>query len=116
MRIEAGYAAFRKMLLYNPLTYFFLYGLLTERQFPGFHYRKWLAMALVLLFSPLMNPVGEAVYDWIAKNRHRIPGGRFCPLPLNFPDLHAKAGDSISVTPADESSSAGPVRSIGRQQ
>jgi predicted DCC family thiol-disulfide oxidoreductase YuxK len=36
--------------------------------------------ALVLLFSPLIYPVGEAAYEWVARNRYRLPP-RTCKVP-----------------------------------
>lgn len=41
----------------------------------------WSALALLLLFSPLSNPVGNRVYDWIARNRYRLPGST-CQRPF----------------------------------
>ena len=32
-------------------------------------------MHLVAFFFPLFSPVGEAVYNWIARNRHLMMGG-----------------------------------------
>ena len=34
--------------------------------------------ALVSLFFPLFSPVGEAVYNWIARNRRLMMAGESC--------------------------------------
>lgn len=34
----------------------------------------WLTAFLALLLSPLGNRTGDALYRWVARNRHRLPG------------------------------------------
>jgi predicted DCC family thiol-disulfide oxidoreductase YuxK len=36
----------------------------------------WLAAAILVLLTPLGNPAGSAIYRWIARNRHRLPGSQ----------------------------------------
>ena len=82
----SGFAAFKIMALYNPLTYFVLLLPLLLPQGVFFHHRSWLVVSFLLLFSPIFAPVGEALYAWIARNRHRIPSGQSCAVdtPNNF--------------------------------
>jgi predicted DCC family thiol-disulfide oxidoreductase YuxK len=37
-------------------------------------WRPWTALAIAAFFSPLSNPIGQPLYDWVAANRHLIPG------------------------------------------
>ncbi len=76
----SGFSAFRIMALYNPLTYFVLLLSLIPPQPKLFHYRYWLAASFLLFFSPVFVPVGEAVYSWVARNRHHILSRESCPL------------------------------------
>jgi predicted DCC family thiol-disulfide oxidoreductase YuxK len=77
----SGFAAFKIMALYNPLTYFVLLLPLLLPQGVFFHHRSWLVITFLLLFSPVFAPVGEALYAWIARNRYRIPTRESCPAP-----------------------------------
>jgi predicted DCC family thiol-disulfide oxidoreductase YuxK len=77
----SGFAAFKIMALYNPLTYFVLLLPLLLPQGVFFHHRSWLVVTFLLLFSPVFAPVGEALYAWIARNRYRIPTRESCPAP-----------------------------------
>ncbi len=70
-RVWTGFAAFRAMALYNPLSYFVAIVLLLVAAHFGLS--NWLMAALLLLFAPFLTPAGEAVYDWVARNRYRIP-------------------------------------------
>ena len=36
----------------------------------------WLAAAILVMLTPIGNPLGSAAYRWIARNRHRIPGNQ----------------------------------------
>ena len=76
----SGFAAFKMIALYNPLTYFILLFPLLLPQAVFFHYRSLVAIAYLLFFSPIFSPVGEAVYRWIARNRYRIPSEVSCAL------------------------------------
>jgi predicted DCC family thiol-disulfide oxidoreductase YuxK len=79
-RKYSGFAAFKIMALYNPLTYFVLLLPLMLPQGVFFHHRSWLVVSFLLLFSPVFAPVGEALYAWIARNRHRILTGESCSV------------------------------------
>jgi hypothetical protein len=88
-RKYSGFRAFRIMALYNPLTYFVMLVALMLPQAAYFHHRSWVAVFFVLFFSPLFVPVGETVYAWIARNRHRILSGETCVLE---PNSHSENG------------------------
>ncbi len=78
--IQSGFQAFRTMALYNPLTYFGLAAIvIAVHNFPPALQNAVLA-ALILGFSPLVRPIGEVVYNWVARNRHRLPP-RDCKIP-----------------------------------
>ena len=76
----SGFAAFKMMALYNPLTYFVLLLPLMLPQGVYLHHRSWLVIAFLLFFSPIFAPIGERVYSWIARNRHRILSGESCAV------------------------------------
>ena len=66
-KVYNGYRAFKMLLLYNPATYFAL--ALALRAPENWHIRRWIAAGVLLMFSALVAPVGEAVYRLIARNR-----------------------------------------------
>ena len=61
-----GFAAVQGMLMRLPLTYFVLAFVIAKK--------PWTALLFAFLLSPLMSPVGEPAYDWVARNRYRIAG------------------------------------------
>jgi predicted DCC family thiol-disulfide oxidoreductase YuxK len=63
----SGFAAFRMLVLYNPLTYFALVVIL--RSPDVLHLRRWIALSAFLLLSPLTVPLGERIY----RRFHRQP-------------------------------------------
>ncbi|MGH9665476.1 MAG: thiol-disulfide oxidoreductase DCC family protein [Bryobacteraceae bacterium] len=69
----AGFSAFKR--IFARLLPFWLLAALAVWITP------WSVLALLLLFSPLSNPAGNHVYDWIARNRYRIPGST-CQRPF----------------------------------
>jgi predicted DCC family thiol-disulfide oxidoreductase YuxK len=77
-RVWTGFAAFRAMVLLNPVAYSVALVVLLAAAHAGLS--NWLLATLLVLFAPLLTPVGEAVYDWVARNRHRIPP-RTCRTP-----------------------------------
>jgi predicted DCC family thiol-disulfide oxidoreductase YuxK len=76
----SSFRAFRIMALYNPLTYFAMLAALMLPQSVYLRHRSWVAIFFVLFFSPLFVPIGETVYGWIARNRHRILSGETCVI------------------------------------
>ncbi len=81
-RKYAGFAAFKAMALYNPVTYFILLFVLVAPQPDFFPYRPWVMVLLLALFSPVFSPVGEAVYKLVARNRHRLSVGQSCAVAV----------------------------------
>jgi predicted DCC family thiol-disulfide oxidoreductase YuxK len=70
--IYSGFAAVKTLLLYNPAVYFVVAAILAVPEIEAFPYRRWVAAWLWLLFAPFFNPIGERVYDAVARNRYRI--------------------------------------------
>lgn len=47
------------------------------------------SIAGFLLNIPVVISVGELVYSWVSRNRHKLPGGTpECSLPKSGPDNH----------------------------
>jgi predicted DCC family thiol-disulfide oxidoreductase YuxK len=72
-RIYTGFAAFKLLLLYNPVFYFATLVLLTRPPLAPALFRSTLVVTLLCFFSPFFSPIGEAAYHWVARNRFRIP-------------------------------------------
>jgi predicted DCC family thiol-disulfide oxidoreductase YuxK len=79
-RVYSGFRAFRMMTLYNPATSLAAAVLLATAGLWAPAMSDGLFAALVLLFSPLVYPAGEAAYEWVARNRYRLPP-RSCKVP-----------------------------------
>jgi predicted DCC family thiol-disulfide oxidoreductase YuxK len=79
-RIYTGFRAFRAMTLYNPASWLTAAVLLASAGALAPAIRDGVFAALILLFSPLFYPAGEASYGWISRNRHRLPP-RTCKAP-----------------------------------
>jgi hypothetical protein len=61
----SGFAALQMLMLFNPLTYFALVILL---RIPDvLDQRRWIALAALLFFSPVMRPVGELAYRLMSR-------------------------------------------------
>jgi predicted DCC family thiol-disulfide oxidoreductase YuxK len=43
-------------------------------------FRDGLVVALLVFFAPFFAPLGEAVYNWVARNRYRIPTKERCQI------------------------------------
>lgn len=80
-KVYSGFAGFKIMLLYNPVTYFVFGVLLTLPEPAGFLYRRWIAAAILVVFSPVFAPVGESAYEFIARHRYQL--SRVCAIPPN---------------------------------
>jgi len=83
--ILEGFHAIRRMLYYLPVLWMALVP--ATALLPG-PLRRLLLGAVLVVLSPLINPLGRAAYDWVARNRHRLFPGRACALPTrpNGPD------------------------------
>ena len=64
----AGFSAFKRILVRLPLTWLLIAILVWIS--------AWSLLAIVLLFSPVSNPLGNRAYDWVARRRH-------CKLTFN---------------------------------
>ena len=81
----SGFAAFRMMALYNPITYFVMLVTLLGPQALYFHHRSLLAVFYFVLFSPPFIPIGQMVYMVIARNRRSIFPGDNCAVDFSVP-------------------------------
>ncbi len=77
-RIYQGFRAFQMMLLYNPVTYLAMAALIAAPRGEVPLYRRILVSALLAFFFPLFRPLGEVVYDLVARNRHRLTANSSC--------------------------------------
>ncbi|MDX1981376.1 MAG: DCC1-like thiol-disulfide oxidoreductase family protein [Bryobacteraceae bacterium] len=80
-KVLEGFHAFRHMLFYIPLFWFTLVALIALAPADASTWRRLVVATTLLFFSPLMNPIGVAAYDWVARNRYRIFPGGVCELP-----------------------------------
>ena len=76
--IRSGFAAFKRMLLANPITYFFFAAAVLGSGWVSAGFRSLVIAAFVAFFFPLFSSVGEAAYNWVARNRHLMMGGESC--------------------------------------
>jgi predicted DCC family thiol-disulfide oxidoreductase YuxK len=75
--VRNGYAAFRAMAVWLPAFWYAALVAVVLAPRPA-------VVALLLFLTPLSDPVGEAVYQWVARNRHRF-GDQTCALPPRPP-------------------------------
>lgn len=68
-----GWRAVKRMLARLPLTYVLAAAAIRKSW--------WSAVAIAALFSPAFNPIGDRAYNWVAKNRSRLPSST-CALPI----------------------------------
>ena len=99
-RVWTGFAAFRVMALFSPAAYVAVLALLLPASWLGF--ANWVMAALLALFAPFLTPVGEAVYDWVARNRHRIPPRSCKTLALAAALLAAPAAAEVVIVHDEE--------------
>ena len=64
----SGFEALKRILLFTPFLYFFYVDLL-GRQPHFFQYHRWLAAAVLAVFTPFLSPAGEAAYNWMMSRR-----------------------------------------------
>jgi len=79
-RISSGFRACKRMLLYHPLTYFLLAVLIAAPPAEAAWYRRVLVALAIAFFFPLFEPVGEAVYNYVARNRYLFSGEGACAV------------------------------------
>ena len=78
-KIYSGFRAFKIMVLYNPVSYLVTYTVLAATGTGPSTFRTVAVVFLLVVFSPLFNPIGEAVYGVVARNRSttcRVPASR----------------------------------------
>lgn len=76
-----GWRAVKRMAAGTPLTYLVAAALCALLAIGGVPWPWALgvpAIGLIVLFSPLSNPVGDPAYAWVARNRLRIMGAEQC--------------------------------------
>ncbi len=73
-QVFAGYAAFRQILLFSTWFWLTVTVLFAAPPEDWFWWRRIVVVAVVSLFLPFFQPVGEIVYSWVARNRHILPG------------------------------------------
>jgi predicted DCC family thiol-disulfide oxidoreductase YuxK len=79
-RIASGFRAFQLMLLYNPLTYFVMVVAIAAAPAGWATYRRVVTGLLLPVFFPLFRPVGEALYDLVARNRGKLASSSVCDV------------------------------------
>jgi len=77
-KVLEGFHAVRRMFVYIPIVWMVLFSLIALA--PGPLSRRVIVGLALFFFSPLMNPLGVAMYDLIARNRHRLFPGRTCAI------------------------------------
>lgn len=75
----SGYSAIRRMILHLPL--FAMTVLAAVALAPGAQTRRAVVATILLFLLPLSNPIGNAVYGWIARHRHELLSKETCELP-----------------------------------
>lgn len=75
----AGYSAFRRMALHLPLFWMTLLTLIALS--PGPNTRRTIVSLTLFFLLPLSNPIGDAVYNWVARHRHELLSGEVCDFP-----------------------------------
>ena len=62
----AGFRAVQGMISRLPLTWMVATFVIARR--------PWTGLLFAFLLSPLAKPVGQPAYEWVARNRYRLPG------------------------------------------
>ena len=63
---EHGFPAVKRILARVPATW------IAAAVLVG--WKPWTVLAIAAFFSPLSNPAGQPLYDWVSRHRHLIPG------------------------------------------
>jgi predicted DCC family thiol-disulfide oxidoreductase YuxK len=79
-RIESGFRAAKAMLLFNPVTYFFMLALIAALPANAVLYRRIVVALTLAFFLPPFEILGNAAYRWVARNRYRLSSGGACAL------------------------------------
>lgn len=79
-RIYSGFRAFRYMFLTNPLTWFLIAALISAAPENWANWRRTVVVCALIFFSPVFAPLGEMLYDLVARNRHRLAANSTCKV------------------------------------
>ncbi len=79
-RIAQGFRAFKLMLLYNPVSYFLVLGVLLSLHGGPAWARSIVIVGTIGFFLPVFDRVGQAAYDLVARNRSRFGSGPTCAV------------------------------------
>lgn len=81
-RVSSGFRACKLILLYHPAFYLIVTMLLAAPANAAWAswWRRIVVALLLAFFFPLFNPIGERVYDWVARNRYRLSSGGACAI------------------------------------
>lgn len=77
-RVAEGFRAFQWLLLYNPLTWFAILGVLLSLHWGPAWARSVVILGMIALFLPLFDRIGQAAYDFVARNRSRLGPAPTC--------------------------------------
>ena len=88
-----GWRAVKRMAAGTPLTYLVAATIAILLWLAGVSW-SWaatvLVIGLIVLFSPLSNPIGDPAYAWVARNRLRIMGAEQCEWKPPSPESEAR--------------------------
>jgi predicted DCC family thiol-disulfide oxidoreductase YuxK len=70
--VDNGFRAVRRMLLYNPFTYFVMAVVIAVPPNGWSTWRRLAVAGFLAFFLPVSIPIGSAAYDWVARHRHQI--------------------------------------------
>ena len=79
-RIYSGFRAFRYMFLTNPLTWFLIATLISAVPENWFNWRRVVVISALTFFSHVFAPIGEKLYDLVARNRNRLMADSTCKV------------------------------------
>jgi predicted DCC family thiol-disulfide oxidoreductase YuxK len=79
-RIDAGFVAIKKMLLYNPVTYLAMAAVIAAPRANISTFRMVTVAVLLVVFLPPFEPVGQMLYDLVARNRRKLMPRATCRI------------------------------------
>ena len=68
------------MLLYNPVTYFVMLGILLSLHWGPAWARSAVIVGMIAFFFPAFDRIGQAAYDLVARNRSRLGPDPTCAV------------------------------------
>ena len=79
-RIYSGFGAFKMIVLCNPISYLVTYTVLAAPGAGDSRFRNVVVALLLLLFSPIFRPIGDALYAAVARNRGSFVSNSNCSI------------------------------------